>query len=67
MKKIIKQVASKQRITRTSTMIKPCPLNEICKTFTALSHQGCWASFNFVNDENFNGVVMIFFSFKITL
>ena len=39
MKKIINHVASKQRINTTSTMIKPCPLKEICKIFTALLRQ----------------------------
>ena len=31
------------------------------------SHQECWDSLKFVNDKNFNGVVMIFFPFKVTL
>ena len=33
--KKIKQVTSKQRITITSTIIKPCALSEICRKFTA--------------------------------
>ena len=45
-------------------MIKRCPLNKICKKFTALcsaqpnSYQGCQTSLKFVNDKI---VVMIFF------
>ena len=58
-------------------MIKRFPFNEICKKSAPPysvrcsaylnSHQGYWASLKFVNNKNFDGVVMIFVLFKVTL
>ena len=37
-----------------------------CRVYSN-SHHWCWASLKFVNDKTFNSVVMILFSFKVTL
>ena len=43
---------------------KGSPLYSVRCSAYSNPHQGCWASLNFANDENFNGVVMIFFRSK---
>ena len=46
---------------------KGFPLYFVRRSGHSNSHQECWGSLKFANDENFNSVVMIFLSLKVTI